>query len=71
MLHLMGSQMSDMRPLSEHFYEQPMVVFQPGSTSADRGRRIKMSEADLSERTPFIEANGAKAGEQLIFCFAF
>ena len=45
MQHLMGGgQFAEVRPRSEHFYEQPMVVFRPGKTAGD-----------VSERTPFIE----------------
>ena len=45
MQHLMGGgQFSEARPRSEHFYEQPMVVFHPGKTASE-----------ASERTPFID----------------
>ena len=53
MQHLMGGgQFSEVRPRSEHFYEQPMVVFRPGKTAS----------GEVSERTPFIDP-GKRAGQ--------
>lgn len=45
------AQFSELRPLSEHFYEQPMRVFQPSSTSpaASLGR---VSESSRGEPVP-------------------
>lgn len=54
MLQLMGGQFSEMRPLSEHFYEQPMVVFQAG------GGKAVVRQGDVSERTPFIDTTAGR-----------
>ncbi len=45
--------LTEFRPQSEHFYEQPMVVFAPNK-----------SPADSLEKTPFFErtSNGSSAG---------
>ena len=57
MQHLMGSagQFAEVRPRSEHLYEQPMVVFQPGQAASDAS----------SERTPFLDPPGKRAAAQV------
>jgi hypothetical protein len=42
-------QFTDFRPMSEHFYEQPMVVFPPNQNNAVHY---------LHEKNPFINKNG-------------
>ncbi len=52
----------ELRPLSEHFYEQPMVVF-PNNNSNNRGKNSSSSNAFFDERTPFVTSHGAGSGD--------
>ena len=42
------TQFADFRPMSEHYYEQPMVVFPPNQNSVQY----------IHEKTPFIKTSG-------------
>ena len=55
-LSLNAQQFSEIRPLSEHFYEQPMRVFQPSnSPAASLGRVSDSSMGKTSLGKPSME----------------
>ncbi len=58
--------MTELRPLSEHYYEQPMVVF-PNNNSSKNGQQRRASPvlppviSSGDERTPFVPRNSSSS----------